>query len=147
MNNIKVKNVSSAKVQLNIPAIDFRRTLMPGRVISLTKDEYEELMEDVGCQGLIDGHYLKITGVEKEQQVAVIENVYEANDIAAMFDKLDVTSFAKFIPNATAAEKETVIALAVEKGITNNAFVSVIKKYCDVDIINAINMKHQAEEK
>ena len=64
-----------------------------------------------------------------------------------MLDDLDITHFAKFIATATTAEKETVIKLAVDKGITHNGFVTLIKKYCDVDIINAINMKHQAEEK
>jgi hypothetical protein len=64
-----------------------------------------------------------------------------------MFDKNDITGFAKFIPNATESEKDSVVKIAVDKGITSPAFVALIKKYCDVDIINAINMKHQAEEK
>ena len=64
-----------------------------------------------------------------------------------MILKNDVTAFAKFIPNATAAEKESVINLAIQHKVTNNAFVALIKKYCDVDIINAINVAHEAEEK
>lgn len=64
-----------------------------------------------------------------------------------MLETLNITAFARFIPTATTAEKETVVKLAVEKGITNNAFVTLIQKYCNIDIINAINMKHQAEEK
>ena len=72
--------------------------------------------------------------------------VYTAQDIGAMLDKLDVTAFAKFIPNAAPAEKETAIKLAIDKGITNPAITALIKKYCDIDVINEINMKHQAEE-
>ena len=34
----------------------------------------------------------------------------------------------------------------VDNDITDNAFTALIKKYCGVDVISAINMKHQAEE-
>ena len=63
-----------------------------------------------------------------------------------MFDTANITEFAKFIPNAAEAEKETAVKLAIEKGITNSGFTALIKKYCGVDVISAINMKHQAEE-
>jgi hypothetical protein len=59
----------------------------------------------------------------------------------------DVTKFAKFIPHATEAEKDAAVTLAVEHKITNSGIVALIKKYCDVDIISAIAMKHDAEEK
>jgi hypothetical protein len=59
----------------------------------------------------------------------------------------DVTAFAKFIPKATDAEKVSAVTLAVEHKVTNAGIVALIKKYCDVDVINAIAMKHDAEEK
>ena len=84
---------------------------------------------------------------KEEQQVEVIENVFEASEIEKMLVKGDVTSFAKFIPNATEAEKESAVTLAVDHKITHAGIVALINKYCGVDIINAINMKHDAEEK
>ena len=63
-----------------------------------------------------------------------------------MLEKQDITAFAKFIPNAAPAEKDTVVQLAVDMGITNGGFVTLIKKYCDVDVISAINTKHLVEE-
>lgn len=145
---ITIKNVSSSMVSLYVPSIRFNRELTPGRVISLSKDEYDELMYDPGVVALINGHYLKVEGVKEEEKTVVDTSpVFDVSMINAMFDKNDITAFAKFIPNATVAEKESVIRLAVDKGITSPAFVALIKKYCDVDIINAINMKHQAEEK
>ena len=63
-----------------------------------------------------------------------------------MFDTSDITAFAKFIPTAAQGEKDTVVKLAIEKGITNSAFTALIKKYCGVDVINAISIKHQSEE-
>jgi len=145
---ITIKNVSSSMVSLYVPSIRFNRELTPGRVISLSKEEYDELMYDPGVVALINGHYLKVEGVKEEEKTVVDTSpVFDVSMINAMFEKNDITAFAKFIPHATVAEKESVIRLAVDKGITSPAFVTLIKKYCDVDIINAINMKHQAEEK
>lgn len=147
MSNIKLKNISTAKIVLSIPSIRFSRTLTPGRVIPLTEEEYQEFTFDSGCMNLLNGHYVKLFGIEKDQEVVDVGKVYEKEDIEQMLETLNITAFARFIPTATTAEKETVVKLAVEKGITNNAFVTLIQKYCNIDIINAINMKHQAEEK
>ena len=64
-----------------------------------------------------------------------------------MIEDRDITAFAKFIPTAGIAEKETVVKYAVNNNVTDNAFTALIKKYCGVDVINAIAIKHQAEEK
>ena len=64
-----------------------------------------------------------------------------------MFEKKDYSKFAKFLPNATMAEKDTVVKLAVDNGITDGGFTALIKKYCGVDVISALNIKRQAEEK
>ena len=64
-----------------------------------------------------------------------------------MIENRDITSFAKYIPVATSAAKDTIVQYVVENNITDNAFTALIKKYCDVDVIQAISVKHQAEEK
>jgi replication initiation and membrane attachment protein DnaB len=73
--------------------------------------------------------------------------VFDVEKIKKMLLENNVTAFAKFIPNATEAEKESAVTLAVEYKITNAGINALIKKYCDVDVINAISMKHDAEEK
>ena len=144
---ITIKNVSTSRVSIYAPAIKFNRALQPGRAIPITQEEYEELTFDPGFMALLRGHYIKVDGVEEEKQVEVVENVVEASAIEKMLVENNVTAFAKFIPNATVAEKDSAVTLAVEHKITNAGIVALIKKYCDVDIINAINMKHDAEEK
>jgi hypothetical protein len=144
---ITIKNISSATVSLVLPYINFRRKLDPNRVINVSEDEYYELENDPGFAAMVREHYLAVKGLEANEMAEVVKGqVYEMSDISAMLDKLDITAFAKFIPTAAPAEKETVIKLAVDKGITNPAITALIKKYCDVDVISAINMKHQAEE-
>lgn len=144
---ITIKNISTSLVSLYFPAIRFNRELMPGREIPVTNEEYEEMTFDTGFMSLVSGHYIKVNGLEEEQQVEVVENVFEASEIEKMLVSGDVTKFAKFIPNATEAEKESAVTLAVEHKITNAGIVALIKKYCDVDVINAIAVKHDAEEK
>ena len=144
---ITIKNISTSLVSLYFPAIRFNRELMPGREIPVTDEEYEEMTFDTGFMSLVSGHYIKVNGLEEEQQVEVVENVFEASEIEKMLVSGDVTKFAKFIPNATEAEKESAVTLAVEHKITNAGIVALIKKYCDVDIIQAIAAKHDAEEK
>jgi len=144
---ITIKNISTNLVSLYLPNVHFNRELMPGREIPVSAEEYEEMTFDPGFMSLVNGHYIKINGVEEEQQVEVVENVFEASEIEKMLVKGDVTAFAKFIPHATDAEKESAVTLAVEHKITNSGIVALIKKYCDVDVIQAIAAKHDAEEK
>lgn len=144
---ITIKNVSTSLVSLFFPAIRFNRELMPGREIPVTNEEYEEMTFDTGFMQLVNGHYLKVNGLEEEQQVEVVENVYEAAEIEKMLVNNDVAAFAKFIPKATDAEKDSAVTLAIEHKITNSGIAALINKYCGVDIISAIAVKHDAEEK
>lgn len=144
---IRIKNVSTSRVSLYAPGIRLNRMLDPGRVIPLSQEEYEELTFDPGFMALINGHYLKLEGVEQDQQVEQTGPVFEASAIQKMLLENDVTAFARFIPTATEAEKDSAVTLAVEYKITNAGIVALIKKYCGVDIINAIAVKHDAEEK
>lgn len=147
MSRITIKNVSTSMVSLFAPAIKLNRELTPGREIPLSQEEYEELTFDPGFMALVNGHYIVVKGVAEEEQVSVVSNVYDKDMIEKMLITNNVTAFAKFIPNATIAEKESAVTLAVEHKITNAGIAALIKKYCDVDIINAINAKHDAEEK
>ena len=144
---ITLKNASTSTVSLYVPAIKMNRELTPGRRIPISKEEYEELTFDPGFMALVRGHYIAVEGVEEEDVVENVGTVIDQKAIEQMLIKNDVTAFAKFIPTATAAEKESAVNLAIQHKITNNAIVALIKKYCDVDIINAISVAHDAEEK
>ena len=146
MGKITLKNISSSTVVISVPDINFRRELIPGRVIPIKQEEYDGLFFDPGVDTLIQGHYIKFDGVEEDEQVIEQTPTYEASDIKKMIVEHDITSFSKFIPNATEAEKESVVKIAVAEKITDNGFIALIKKYCDVDVISAINIQHQLEE-
>lgn len=143
---ITVKNVSSATVVLTIPELRFHKTLVPGRAIPVSQEEYDTMMFDPGINTMITNHFIVFFGVEDAPQEELQEKVFDPATIKAMLEKQDITNFAKFIQTAAPAEKDTVVKLAVDLGITNSGFVTLIKKYCDVDIISAINTKHLVEE-
>lgn len=146
MDKITIKNISTATVVVSVPDLKIRRELIPGRSFNVSREDYEEMTFDPGFNGLINDHYLSVIGLDEETFVEDNTPVYDFSAIANMLDKLDVTAFAKFIPTAAQAERDTVVKFAVEKGITHPAFVKLIKQYCDVDVIAAINRKHQVEE-
>lgn len=143
---ITVKNISSAMVVLAIPELRFRRELAPGRTVPVTQEEYDTMMFDPGINTMVHDHYIEFGGIENEERVIVDDSEkFDTSIIKKMLETQDITQFAKFIPNAAPAEKDTVVKLAVELGITNSGFVTLIKKYCDVDVISAINTKHLTE--
>jgi len=146
MGKITLKNISTATV--NIVSDRFRRELVPGRIVPINQQIYEDLMFDPGFNNLVKGHYIQVSGVSDEDAVvAPEEKVFDAAAIEKMLDTKDYTGFAKFLPNATMAEKDTVVKLAVDKGITDGAFTALIKKYCNVDIVSAFDIKRKSEEK
>ena len=146
MGKITLKNISTATV--NIVSDKFRRELVPGRIVPISQSIYEDLMFDPGFNNLVSGHYIRIDGVEDSNAVVIDESpVFDVEAVKEMFEKKDYTKFAKFLPNATMAEKDTVVKLAVDNGVTDGGFTALIKKYCDVDVISALNIKRQAEEK
>lgn len=145
---IKVKNISNYKVCLVSPDTKTHRTLMPGREIGLTQEVYDELTFDNGFNKLIRCGALKVTGVNAEV-AEVIESPFTSvstEEIRTIYKDKDYTAFTKVIQNASPATKEAMVAIAIEDRIADNAFVSLLKKYCDVDIIEAISVQAKAAE-
>ena len=145
---ITVKNISSATVVLSVPEISFNRSLAPGRVIPVNEEDYDNLVFDPGVQNMVRGGYIRFDGIEEGSEIEVNEtSIKEKVEIEKIMATRDIVAFAKFIPNASPAAKETIVQYAVENNITDNAFTALIKKYCGIDVINSISIKHQAEEK
>lgn len=146
MNKITLKNISSGTVVISVPDVGFRREMMPNREFAITQEEYNAIIFDPGVNALVEGHYITFSGLDEDEvAIADSENVVDTATISQMLKSGDITAFAKFLPNAKDAEKETAVKLAIEYKITDNAFIALIKKYCDVDVISAINLQHQLE--
>lgn len=137
---IKVKNISSSNVTLICAPLRFRRPLTPSREIALTREIYDELSFDPGFQTMVEIGILKVSGAE-EENAAVIESsmiTLSREEIKKMFDDKDYTGFAKAIQDASPATKESIIAIAVEMRIADKGFASLIDKYCNTNVLDAI---------
>ena len=148
MGNVTVKNISSATVVISVPEISFNRSLSPGRQIPITQEIYNDLVFDPGVQNMIRGGYIRFDGIEEGSEVELEENVEikEKGEIEAMIKGRNISAFAQYIPKASEAAREIIVQCAVDNNVTDNAFTALIKKYCGVDIINAISVKRQSTE-
>lgn len=143
---IKVKNVGSSTVIILCTDLRFRRKLMPGREVALTKEVYDELSFDTGFQTLVQVGSLRVSGAETEDSEVIMSDktVLSREEIKEIFEKKDYSKFAKEIKDASPATKESVAAVAVEMRVVDNGFVSLINKYCNIDLLSAI--ANQSEE-
>ena len=146
-NKITIKNISTTTVCI-IGENKFRRELVPGREIAIPRAVYDELMYDSGFNNLLAAHFIRVTGVaEDEAPVLQSERIYDAEKIAEILKTKNYTELASLLPTATIAEKDSLVELAIKNDIVDNGVNTLIKKYCGVDVISAINQKHQAMEK
>ena len=143
---IQIKNIGSSTVTIICPDFKFRRKLPLGREIPVAKEIYDELCYDTGFQSMVKFGMLKVSGAEIED-AEVIETDYtvlSADGIKEIFETKDITKFAKIIPNAAPATKDSIVKLATEMRIVDAGFVALINKYCNVNVMDAISA--QAEE-
>lgn len=147
---VTITNISSATVVIASNELHFLRTLSPGRTVPIPRDIYEELIYDNGVMTLLKQGFIKFAGEGLDAVDSINEELstetVSFTEIQKMLKKKDITAFSKLIPKASMATKESIVKYAVEYKITDNAFVALIKKYCNVDIIDAIAKEHQVKE-
>lgn len=148
MGNVKLQNVSSATVVISAANIRLRREIAPSRTIMVSAEDYEELTFDNGFQTLVESGFIRVQG--DEETASVVKDTVEQKGVVMTKEEVykmmvvdkDVTKFAKTIPNASTATKETMAAMAIANNLTDPGFTALIKKYCDVDVIEAITKQH-----
>lgn len=145
---IKIKNISSYTLYVIAPDFKFHRKLMPNREVGVSQEIYDELTFDNGFEKLVRNGSLKVTGVDEtvSEVINVPFETLSPAEIKKIYEDKDYAKFTKVIQKASPATKESMVSVAVEMRISDNAFVSLIKKYCDVNIIEAISVQVQAEE-
>lgn len=150
MGKITIKNVSSSNVAIVAHDAKYRRELVPGREVAISNEIYEELMFEPGILNLIKAGFIRFSGDDAEEAIEIAAStnteVAEKKDIEEILKARDITKFSRLISKASVATRESIVKLAVEIGVTDKPFIALIKKYCDVDVIEAIAKKHQAEE-
>ena len=142
---IKVKNISASTATLVCRDLRFRRSLAPGREISISREVYDELSFDVGFETMIRWGIIRVSGAEEEGAEIIVSDkkALSVDEINEIFEAKDYAKFAQVIKEASPATKESIIAIAVEKRIIDNGFAGLINKYCGISLLDAI--ANQAE--
>ena len=145
---IKVKNISSYTIYVIAEDYNFHRKLNPGREISVAQEVYDELTFNLGFEKLVQGGALKVSGVDEtvSEVIDVPFTTLTPQEIKKIFEEKNYVEFAKVIQNASPATKESVISVAVDMRLSDKGFVELIKKHCNINIIEAISVQVQAEE-
>ena len=146
MKNITVKNISSSDVVLIAPNVNYRRDLAPGRVLPLEKNIFEELTFDSGFQSMVRCGFLRVDGEQEVKEAIVVDNedkILSYEEVKEIYANKDFTTFAKTIVNAPQATKDNFVKAAIDMNVVDNGFTALIKKYCGVDVFEALNIKHQ----
>ena len=145
---IKIKNISNYTLYVVAPDFNFLRKLNPGREIPVAQEVYDELSFDAGFEKLVRNGSLKVLGVD-EAVSEVIESPFKTlspAEIRKIYEEKNYAEFAKVIKDASPATKEAMTDVAIEMRLSDNGFISLLKKYCDVNVIEAIAIQIQATE-
>lgn len=143
MPKVKIQNLSSFKIGINLPNVRFRRDINPKQTTVLPDDVFEDFNYDPGCIAFVRDGFLKvITDDEeiKEQLTRPEAMTSDEVDVAKILTEAPVADLIKVIKNASPALKDLIIAEAVRLNITDEGRCNVIKKFLNVDVLTAIAM-------
>lgn len=143
-----ITNISSEGLTIIANESNFRCELAPGRKVAIPEQAYGQLAYDVGFQAMVSMGYLRIEGSPEIETVfevpEVVKEGYDDKKIEQIMRERDITKFAQLIPKATPAMRSAFVKYAVKYSVVDSAFAMLLKKYCDVDILEAIGHARDA---
>lgn len=143
MSKVKIKNTSTYQVSIILDNVRYRRDLKPGQTTTLPDEAVvEEFNYDTGCRNYVKSGFLQVITDDE----SVIEALPEAPadielDVYALLTKGTVSQLEAALRTGSPALKERVIDVAIKNSIVDAARVMLIKKYCDVDVLQALNIQ------
>lgn len=153
MDKVILKNAGNGTLCLSYPNqnIKFRAVLLPNREVSISREDYEDILYDAGTLELIqNGALLVIEGEKKTRTLeeAIVEDKKDADGIVLSREEVinllqngTIAQFTTAIRTASSATRESIGQVAVELAIADGAHTELIKKYCGIDVIKALNLK------
>lgn len=146
MGKVKVKNLSTFVIGINLPNVRFRRDLMPKQETALPEDVFEEFNYDPGCQAFIKDGFLQVIteDAELKAQISVKPTAKTSADVnvkyllteAPVKDLITVLKSKDLSP----ALKDEFIETARELKITDLGRSNALKQYLGFDCLEAVRM-------
>ena len=150
MAKVKLTNTSTATVYVESTLDNFKLILPPSRIVEITEKQYDGVSYDQGFQSLVGSGFIKVENpneVENFNIPVTEETKITKEEVKKIYSDKNYSKFTTLIQKASPAAKDVFTEVAVEMKVTDNAFVALIKKYCNnFDVIKAISFKHEAEE-
>lgn len=148
MGKVKVKNISTFVIGINLPNVRFRRDLQPKQETTLPEDVFEEFNYDSGCQAFIRDGFLQVItdSVETAAEVSVQPTATTAAeiDVKKLLTTGTVFELTKVLKgDLSPALKDEFIQVAREEKITDLGKCNVLKKYLGFDCLEAVRMTIQ----
>lgn len=148
MGKVKVKNLSTFVIGINLPNVRFRRDLQPKQETTLPEDVFEEFNYDSGCQAFIRDGFLQV--ITEDAATAAEVSVQPAATTAAEVDVKKLLSEGSAMElikvlkgDISPALKDEFIQTARELKITDLGKCNVLKKYLGFDCLEAVRMTIQ----
>ena len=142
MSKVQIKNTSGYRISIILDNVRYRRDLNPGQETVIPEDVFEEFNFDNGCRNYMRNGFLKVItdDVEiKEQLPEIPEDVdMDADDVVT---NKSIAEFTAILKNASPAMKEKIVAAAIKNSTMDAPKVALIKNYCNVDVLQALNLQ------
>lgn len=142
MSKVKIKNTSGYRISIILDNVRYRRDLNPGQETVIPEDVFEEFNFDNGCRNYMRNGFLKVIAEDveiKEQLPEIPEDVdMDADDVVT---NKSIAEFTAILKNASPAMKEKIVAAAIKNSTMDAPKVALIKNYCNVDVLQALNLQ------
>lgn len=148
MGKVKVKNLSTFIIGINLPNVRFCRDLQPKQEMTLPEDVFDEFNYDSGCQSFIRDGFLKVTAEDEETAAEVSvqprATTAETVDVKKLLTEGSAIELIKVVKeDISPALKEEIIQTALALKVTDLAKCNVLKKYLGFDCLEAVRMSIQ----
>jgi hypothetical protein len=153
-----IKNVSNSTVVIVLPDCNFRKEMRPGGFAILDQVQENCFNTDPGCLELVENGFLiesDVSAAMEKRKIAemLIPTGGDAkfititpNEIDTFFKTATIEQFTKALVKGSPATKDLISTHAVKICENNPARVALIKKYCQVDPIQAYALMHSEEK-
>lgn len=145
-NKVQIKNLSSYGVTINLPNVRFRRSLNPYQSCTLPEDVFEEFNYDSGCREMVRAGAIKVITEDPEikEQIVEVPAVVEV-DIKELLTEKTVSELNNVLKEASANLRSRIAEEAINLSVADLPRVTLIKKYCNVDVVEAISLQRSVE--
>lgn len=140
----KVKNICNSKVLINLPNVRFRTELQPKQERPLPDEVFYEFLYDPGCINMVKWGFLGVIYDNNVEDKIEVESKTGLDiDVKDLLTNKPVKELTEVLKEASPALKDEIASKAIELSIADQGRCNIIKKYTNIDILNAMAMTRQ----